>query len=344
MQFVLGIFAAMIITNNASLKEYNTFGMDVKADAVVEWASELELKAVLPELERPILAIGQGSNLLFMDDFHGTVLKSAIQGIDILDITSDYVTVKVGSGIPWDDFVTYCVLKGWWGVENLAAIPGQVGAAAVQNIGAYGAQADQVIDTVIAVSLQDGSVREFTCEECQYAYRQSIFKNELKGQYAISHVIFTLGLKPSPKLGYGNLEHEVSLLGEASPINISKAVRSIRQSKLPDPQVLGNAGSFFMNPTVTRAQYDGLTERYPDMPSYSTPNPEMVKIPAGWLIEKAGWKGRSMGKAAVHDRQALVLVNLGGATGQDIMALAKAVTESVYDMFSINLSMEVNCI
>lgn len=334
----------MKITENCRLKDMNTFGMDVKASAVVEWASVQELQAVLPELEGPLLCMGQGSNLLFMDNFHGTILKSAVQGIDILNITHDNVILKVGAGMPWDDFVAYCVLNGWWGVENLSAIPGTVGAAAVQNIGAYGADASQVIDSVLAVSLEDGSRREFLAAQCQYAYRQSIFKNSLKGKYAISHVIFKLSAIPAPKLNYGNLEQAVNELGGHNLKNISRAVREIRASKLPDPQVLGNAGSFFMNPTVTVAQYESLKGRFPEIPSYRTDNPELIKVPAGWLIEKAGWKGRSMGPAAVHDRQALVLVNLGGATGNDIMNLAHAVCRDVEKMFSISLQMEVNCI
>lgn len=334
----------MKITENCSLKDMNTFGMDVKASAVVEWSSVQELQAVLPELEGPLLCMGQGSNLLFMGDFQGTILKAAVQDIDILGITHDNVVLKVGAGIPWDDFVTYCVLNGWWGVENLSAIPGTVGAAAVQNIGAYGVDASQSIESVLAVSLEDGSRREFLAGECRYSYRQSIFKNSLKGKYAISHVVFKLSPIPNPKLNYGNLEQAVNELGGPNLKNISMAVREIRASKLPDPQVLGNAGSFFMNPTVTARQYESLKGRFPEIPSYRTDDPDIVKVPAGWLIEKAGWKGRSMGQAAVHDRQALVLVNLGGATGKDIMNLADAVCQDVEKMFSISLSMEVICI
>lgn len=334
----------MKITQHAGLGGHNTMGIEAVADCLVEWSSPEELRAVLEDLERPLLAIGQGSNLVFMDDFHGTVLVSAIRDIEVIGQDRDSVLVKVGSGYVWDDFVTYSVLNGWWGVENLAAIPGQVGASAVQNIGAYGQESSDCIDTVIAVSLEDGSMREFSKEECRYAYRQSIFKNGLKGRYAISHVIFRLSLKPAPKLSYGNLAQKVEALGGPTLKNISGAVRDIRAEKLPDPAVLGNAGSFFMNPVIPLPQYRDLLKSFPDMPSYPAADGGMVKVPAGWLIEHAGWKGRSMGPAAVYERQALVLVNKGGATGADILALANAITDSVKEKYGISLNPEANLI
>lgn len=333
----------MRITEHSRLKDFNTFGIDAHADCIVEWSSVQELQAILPELDRPILPIGQGSNLLFMNDFHGTILKSAIQSVDILHKSDDHVLVRAGSGVIWDDFVSLAVMKGWWGVENLTAIPGQVGAAAVQNIGAYGAEAKDVIETVQTVCLADGSTRDFNVSECGYSYRQSIFKKELIHQYAVSHVIFDLGLKSAPKLGYGALEQEVMRLGEPTLNNISSAVRNIRDSKLPDPAVLGNAGSFFMNPVIPSSQYESLKSKYPDIPSYAAGN-DMVKVPAGWLIDHAGWKGRALGPAAVYERQALVLVNTGGATGQDIKALADAIIADVREKYSITLSTEVNYI
>ncbi len=334
----------MKITQSARLKGHNTMGIDAVADCLVEWNSPEELRCILDDLERPLLAIGQGSNLVFMDDFHGTVLVSAIRDIEVIGQDSGSVLVKVGSGYVWDDFVTYSVLNGWWGVENLAAIPGQVGASAVQNIGAYGQESSDCIETVLAVSLEDGSMREFSKEECRYAYRQSIFKNELKGRYAISHVIFRLGLKPAPKLSYGNLAQKVEALGGPTLKNISEAVRDIRAEKLPDPAVLGNAGSFFMNPVIPLSQYRDLLKTFPDMPSYPAADGGMIKVPAGWLIEHAGWKGRSMGPAAVYERQALVLVNKGGATGADILALANAITDSVKEKYGILLNPEANLI
>ena len=333
----------MKIRENCSLADHNTFGMDVKADIVAEWSSVDELRTLLATVKRPVLMIGGGSNLLFTGDYPGSVLHSAIDTIDVVEETEDSVLVKVGSGVVWDDFVAYAVLHGWWGVENLSAIPGETGASAVQNIGAYGVEAKDVIETVQTICIEDGSERDFSNAECQYGYRQSIFKTLLKGKYAVTYVQFRLSLKPQPKLGYGALEQEVERLGGPTQENIRKAVKSIRDSKLPDPKVLGNAGSFFMNPVITVQDFNALKACYPNVPSYPAPD-GMVKVPAGWLIEQAGWKGRSLGPAAVYDRQALVLVNKGGATGADVIRLADAIIKDVRDKFGITLSTEVNYI
>jgi UDP-N-acetylmuramate dehydrogenase len=333
----------MTIRDNCSLADRNTFGMDVRADSLIDWASTDELKNVLHDIEKPILMIGGGSNLLFMGDFRGTVLHSTISSIDVIGGDSDHVHVMVGAGVIWDDFVAWCSINGYWGVENLSAIPGEVGASAVQNIGAYGVEAKDVIDTVQTICLADGSERDFTNAECRYAYRQSIFKNELKGQYAVTYVIFTLSKVAQPKLGYGAIAQEVERLGGPTLENIRKAVISIRESKLPDPKVLGNAGSFFMNPVITEQEFNIIRSNYPDVPSYPAPD-GMVKVPAGWLIEKTGWKGRSLGPAAVYEKQALVLVNKGGATGADIKRLADTIIEDVKQKFGITLTTEVNYI
>ena len=218
-----------------------------------------------------------------------------------------------------------------------------MGASAVQNIGAYGVEAKDVIDTVQTICLADGSERDFTNAECRYAYRQSIFKNELKGQYAVTYVIFTLFKAAQPKLGYGAIAQEVERLGGPTLENIRKAVIAIRESKLPDPKVLGNAGSFFMNPVITEQEFNIIRSNYPDVPSYPAPD-GMVKVPAGWLIEKTGWKGRSLGPAAVYEKQALVLVNKGGATGADVKHLADTIIEDVKQKFGITLTTEVNYI
>ena len=332
----------MTIRDNCSLAGRNTFGMDVRADHMLEWSTPEELISQLQDIEKPLLMIGGGSNLLFMGDFNGTVIHSTISTIEVLGSTGDNVHVKVGAGVVWDDFVAWCTVNGLWGVENLSAIPGEVGAAAVQNIGAYGVEAKDVIDTVQTICLEDGSERDFSNAECKYAYRQSIFKNELKGQYAVAYVIFKLSRKPQPKLGYGALGQEVERLGGPTLKNIRQAVISIRDSKLPDPKVLGNAGSFFMNPVVTEQEFDIIRNNHPDVPSY--PAPGGIKVPAGWLIEKCGWKGRSLGPAAVYDKQALVLVNKGGATGADIKHLADAIIADVKQKFGITLSTEVNYI
>lgn len=332
----------MTIRDNCSLADRNTFGMDVRADRLIDWATTDELKNALPDIEKPVLMIGGGSNLLFMGDFKGTVLHSTITSIDIIDSTDDLVYVKVGAGVVWDDFVAWCTINGFWGVENLSAIPGEVGASAVQNIGAYGAEAKDVIDTVQTICLTDGTEHDFSNAECRYGYRQSIFKNELKGQYAVAYVIYALSKTPQPKLGYGALEQEVERLGGPTLANIRQAVISIRDSKLPDPKVLGNAGSFFMNPVVTEQEFNIIRSNYPDVPSY--PAPGGIKVPAGWLIEKTGWKGRSLGPAAVYDKQALVLINKGGATGADVKRLADTIIADVKRKFGITLSTEVNYI
>lgn len=332
----------MTVRDNCSLADRNTFGMDVRADSLIDWASTDELKNALLDISKPILMIGGGSNLLFMGDFKGTVLHSTISSIEIIAGTDKDVHVKVGAGVVWDDFVAWCSINGFWGVENLSAIPGEVGASAVQNIGAYGVEAKDVIDTVQTICLADGSERDFSNKECNYAYRQSIFKNELKGQYAVAYVIYTLSKVPQPRLGYGALGQEVERLGGPTLANIRQAVISIRESKLPDPKVLGNAGSFFMNPVISEQEFNIIRSNYPDVPSY--PAPGGVKVPAGWLIEKSGWKGRSLGPAAVYDKQALVLVNKGGATGADVKRLADTIIEDVKQKFGISLSTEVNYI
>lgn len=332
----------MTVRDNCSLADRNTFGMDVRADSLIDWASTDELKNALLDISKPILMIGGGSNLLFMGDFKGTVLHSTISSIEIIAGTDKDVHVKVGAGVVWDDFVAWCSINGFWGVENLSAIPGEVGASAVQNIGAYGVEAKDVIDTVQTICLADGSERDFSNKECNYAYRQSIFKNELKGQYAVAYVIFSLSKVAQPRLGYGALGQEVERLGGPTLANIRQAVISIRESKLPDPKVLGNAGSFFMNPVISEQEFNIIRSNYPDVPSY--PAPGGVKVPAGWLIEKSGWKGRSLGPAAVYDKQALVLVNKGGATGADVKRLADTIIEDVKQKFGISLSTEVNYI
>ena len=333
----------MTIRDNCSLADRNTFGMDVRADSLIDWASTDELKNVLHDIEKPVLMIGGGSNLLFMGDFRGTVLHSTITSIEVIGSDSDHVHVRVGAGVIWDDFVAWCSINGYWGVENLSAIPGEVGASAVQNIGAYGVEAKDVIDTVQTICLADGSERDFTNAQCRYAYRQSIFKNELKGQYAVTYVIFTLSKVAQPKLGYGAIAQEVERLGGPTLENIRKAVIAIRESKLPDPKLLGNAGSFFMNPVISEREFNIIRSNYPDVPSYPAPD-GMVKVPAGWLIEKTGWKGRSLGPAAVYEKQALVLVNKGGATGADIKRLADTIIEDVKQKFGITLTTEVNYI
>ena len=331
---------------NYSLLGHNTFGMDVRAALFVEYDTVDELRAFLQtgDLARHerYIHIGGGSNLLFAGDYGGVVMHSAVRTLEVVENANDHVLVRVGSGYVWDDFVAYCVRQGWAGVENLSAIPGEVGASAVQNIGAYGVEVKDVIIRVEAMAL-DGTSRTFTNEECHYGYRDSIFKHELRGEYIITHVVYRLEKTPTYRLDYGDLRARVEASGEPTLQAVRDAVTAIRDSKLPDPKVLGNAGSFFTNPVVPRSQYEALKEQYPNIPSYPIDD-EFVKVPAGWLIDSAGWKGRALGRAAVHDRQALVLVNLGGATGQEVMTLAERICEDIYNKYGIRITPEVNYI
>ena len=325
-----------------SLLNHNTFGMDVKAKRYVEYDSEEELKTLIPTLKGEVLHMGGGSNLLFKGDFAGTVLHSAIRGIEIVEEKGDEVLVRVGAGEVWDDFVAWAVAQGLGGVENLSLIPGEVGASAVQNIGAYGVEAKDVIALVEAVELQNGQKRVFGTLECDYAYRQSIFKKQLKGKYAITYVTYRLQKKPQLKLEYGNIK---AVLGEKKDLTIAdvrQAIIDIRNAKLPDPKVQGNAGSFFMNPVVSREKFLSIQKDYPNMPFYEVEGG--VKIPAGWMIDQCGWKGKSLGRAGVHDKQALVLVNLGGATSHEIITLCETICKDVYEKFGIEIHPEVNLI
>ena len=315
--------------------------MDVMADRLIEFANEDELKSALTGAVKPLLFMGGGSNLLFLNNYSGTVLHSVIDNINIVAEDDNSVSVRVGSGVVWDDFVAYCVEKGWWGVENLSLIPGEVGASAVQNIGAYGVEVKDVLQSIEAISVDDLSKRIFTNAECNYAYRDSIFKKSLKGKYVITYVTYRLSKKANPNIGYGALK---SVLAENPSLKeIRDAIIAVRNSKLPDPKVYGNAGSFFMNPVIPMEQFVALQSRYPDIPSYPASD-GYIKVPAGWLIEKSGWKGKSLGNAAVYEKQALVLINRGGATGMEVKHLADTIIEDIKEIFGITLHAEVNYI
>ncbi len=325
-----------------SLLSRNTFGMDVKAKRFVEYDNEEELKALIPTLSGEVLHMGGGSNLLFKGDFEGTVLHSAIKGIEVVDESAESALVRAGAGEVWDDFVAWAVERGYGGVENLSLIPGEVGASAVQNIGAYGVEAKDVIALVEAIDLSNGQKRVFGTEECNYAYRQSIFKNALKGKYAITYVTYRLQKQPVLKLDYGNIRAVLGDNGQHTISDVRQAIIDIRNAKLPDPKVQGNAGSFFMNPVVSREKFLSLQKDYPQMPFYEVEGG--VKIPAGWMIDQCGWKGKSLGRAGVHDKQALVLVNLGGASSEEIITLCNTICKDVYDKFGIDIHPEVNLI
>ena len=332
---------------NCSLLPYNTFGMDVKASRFVEYASVEELRG-LWNAEREAVAhalhIGGGSNLLFASDYEGLILHSAIKGYTVVKETEEEVEVRVGAGEVWDDFVAYTVANGWYGAENLSLIPGEVGASAVQNIGAYGVEAKDLIVSVDTFGLETGEERRFMREECRYAYRESVFKQKLKGKYAVTFVTYRLKKHPVFHLEYGNIRAELEKQGcQVDLENVRQIIIAIRQAKLPDPKVLGNAGSFFMNPVVPKMQFEALLAQYPDMPHYPVDDAH-VKIPAGWMIDRCGWKGKRVGHAGVHEKQALVLVNCCGAAGKEVMHLAEEIVASVRERFGVTIRPEVNYI
>ena len=335
----------MMIEKDCSLLGKNTFGMDVRTRWYVEYSSVEELQNLIREgrLQQPLLHIGQGSNLLFTKDYEGTVLHSGIVGMETVRESTEWVDVRAGAGVVWDDFVAETVERGWYGAENLSLIPGEVGASAVQNIGAYGVEVKDLIIEVECVDLHTGEVRLFENADCQYAYRQSVFKNEWKGRYAVTHVTYRLGKIVQLHLDYGNIRN-VLPAGKAdyTAKDVRRAITDIRNEKLPDPKVMGNAGSFFMNPIVSEEQFAALLSNYPAMPHFEAKGG--VKIPAGWLIDQCGLKGFRMGNAAVHDKQALVLVNRGGASSDEIVALARKVQETVRDKFGVEIKAEVNFI
>jgi UDP-N-acetylmuramate dehydrogenase len=321
--------------------------MDVKASRFVEYASVEELRG-LWNAEREAVAralhIGGGSNLLFASDYEGLILHSAIKGYTVVKETEEEVEVRVGAGEVWDDFVAYTVANGWYGAENLSLIPGEVGASAVQNIGAYGVEAKDLIVSVDTFGLETGEERRFMREECRYAYRESVFKQKLKGKYAVTFVTYRLKKHPVFHLEYGNIRAELEKQGcQVDLENVRRIIIAIRQAKLPDPKVLGNAGSFFMNPVVPKMQFEALLAQYPDMPHYPVDEAH-VKIPAGWMIDRCGWKGKRVGHAGVHEKQALVLVNCGGATGKEVMHLAEEIVASVRERFGVTIRPEVNYI
>lgn len=336
----------VILQHNISLRPFNTFGMDVKAKDFAEISAESEIPAILRIISRyegPVLFLGGGSNILFTQDFDGLVIKVSTKGIEIIDQDNDYVYVRGMAGENWDDFVQYCVKRNYGGLENLSLIPGNVGSSPIQNIGAYGVEIKDTFYMLDAVSLRTGEFREFIAGECEFGYRSSVFKNELKGQYLILSVTFRLKKRPVLNTSYGAITAELEAIGEAPSVkSVAAAICNIRRSKLPDPLELGNAGSFFKNPVVSKAVYQELNSLYPGIPAYQTG--DEVKLAAGWLIEQCGWKGFREGDAGVHARQALVLVNYGNASGTQVYSLAQKIIESVKEKFKVQLEAEVNVI
>lgn len=339
----------MQLKHNISLLNYNTFGMNAVADTFITYDSTDELVSIItrsPEIIiEPVLHIGEGSNLLFRSDFPGTILMSHIHGIEVLKQTEDTVFVKVGAGLKMDGFIDYALENGWYGLENLSNIPGQVGASAVQNIGAYGVEAGDFIHEVHCVSLKNGNLRVFSHDECLFSYRHSILKTkEFFGCYAVTHVVYKLSLVFNPHLDYGGVRQYLIKNGlemsELTAHRLREAIISIRCTKLPDPKDLGNAGSFFMNPIIDEQLYNELRTRYKEMPSYLLEDGRR-KIPAAWLIEQCGWKGRSLGNAGVHEKQPLVLVNLGNATATEILNLSERIVCDIKEKFGIDIHPEV---
>lgn len=333
----------MEVRENYSLKNYNTFGIDVKCRYFVESDTESEFLEFVSSYElkpEEIMVLGEGSNFLFTDDFDGTVFYPTIKGMEIVEENDEHVWVRIGAGEIWDDFVAWAVEQGYGGVENLSFIPGHVGAAPVQNVGAYGMEAGDTIERVEAIQIEEARKDVIDAADCRFAYRDSIFKGEWKNKYIITYVVFRLTKAPEFRLNYGSVQEELQKLGAVNLKNIRQAIIHIRQAKLPDVKELPNAGSFFKNPVVPREQAEQLKKKYPELPVYPV-DEERVKLAAGWLIEQCGWKGKDLGKAGVYEKQALILVNRAEASGVEVAHLANEVKKSVFMTFGVWIEPEV---
>lgn len=329
-----------------NLLPYNTFGISALASQFVEVNSVTQLQNLIQEKlisENPFLILGGGSNILFTKNYEGLVLKNNLKGIEVSRENENYVWLKAAGGEVWHELVMYCVNKNWGGIENLSLIPGTVGAAPMQNIGAYGVEIKDTFEELEAINIQTGELEKFNNEQCKFGYRESIFKHEAKGKYFITSVTLKLNKKPVLNTSYGDIETLIKEWKIVKPTiaDVSKAVIAIRQSKLPDPAQLGNAGSFFKNPVIEISQFEKLQKNYSTLKSFPGPDGK-VKIPAAWLIEQAGWKGKRFGNIGVHEKQALVLVNYGGGTGKELIELAHKIIDSVKEKFGVELTPEVN--
>jgi UDP-N-acetylmuramate dehydrogenase len=334
----------MTVQHQYPLQSLNTFGIKAHAEYFSSFSSKEELIELLGKTQKPLTILGGGSNILLTKDISGTVLKNEISEIEITHEDNDSLTVKVGGGVVWHDFVMWSIEHNLGGIENLSLIPGSVGAAPMQNIGAYGVEIKSVFEELEAVHIDNKTVKTFSNTDCQFAYRYSIFKGELKGQYIICHVTFKLSKHPQFNTSYGAIEEELKAMGASKSLeSVSQAVINIRQRKLPNPKDIGNSGSFFKNPTIPKAKFEQLKTQFPNIVGY--PNGEQsVKVAAGWLIDHAGWKGYRKGDAGVHKNQALVLVNYGTAQGNEILTLSKDIQKSIQETFGIELEAEVNII
>ncbi|MCB2208065.1 MAG: UDP-N-acetylmuramate dehydrogenase [Bacteroidetes bacterium] len=338
----------MFIYQDFCLKPFTTFGVAVEANRYVAITSVKDLQELYAEGElskKPVMVLGGGSNILFTQHYEGFILACQILGKEILKETEDEIIIRVGGGEHWPSFVDEMVEKGYGGIENLSLIPGKVGAAPIQNIGAYGVEVKEVFENLDAFELKTGKTRKFNKSECEFGYRSSIFKTTEKGKFFITHVTFRLSKKPKLNLSYAPLKEAFAgrSVDDIFIKEVSEAVIQIRNSKLPDPEKLKNAGSFFKNPVVSEKKVDELKYLNPDMPVYPQPGGQ-AKLAAGWLIEQCGWKGKRKGDAGVHEKQALVIVNYGNATGKEILALANDIQKSVQQQFGIKLEPEVNII
>jgi len=341
------------IQRDVCLQHFHTFGVAVSARHFCEVSSREELREAL-DFGRahalPVMILGGGSNVLFREDYPGLIIRMCLSGIQLVSSTGDAVEVRAEAGENWHGFVLHCLAQGWHGLENLALIPGCVGAAPIQNIGAYGVEVKERITEVEVLDIGSGSIRHLSANECSFGYRDSVFKNALRGRAVVLSVTFALQRDARVEISYGTLATELAAIADPTPRDVLDAVCRIRRARLPDPGVLGNAGSFFKNPVIAESQYQRLRERFPQMPAFAVDGKTYnngtnnVKVPAAWLIEQAGWKGRVARRAAVYERQPLVLVNLGGATANEITALAFDVIDAVSTTFGIRLEPEVQWI
>lgn len=335
-----------MLQENINITPFTTFGVKVISRYFATFSSIEELRKLLAEVkDQQLLVLGGGSNMLFRKDYEGITIKNEITGISVIEENEESVLLKVGAGEVWHNFVLYSIEHNLGGIENLSLIPGSVGASPMQNIGAYGVEIKDVFDSLEAIEIATGELHTFSHQDCQFGYRESVFKKELKGKYIIVSVSYKLSKQPKLNTSYGAINSELATRGITQPSikDVSDVVIAIRQSKLPDPKEIGNAGSFFKNPVIPKSHYIALQKTYENIPSYPV-SEDTVKVPAGWLIDNAGWKGKTIGEYGVHKNQALVLVNYGKANGNDIFQLSEDIIADIYKRYQIKLEREVNII
>jgi len=335
-----------MLEKNVDLKPYNTFGISVKSDYFAAFQDVSSLSALLKENSgKTITILGGGSNVLFTKDYEGLILRNEIKGKEVVKEDNNSVLVKAGAGENWHEFVLYCIKNNWGGIENLSLIPGSVGASPMQNIGAYGVEIKDIFHELEAFNIETGKLETFSHSQCEFGYRESVFKRALKGKYVITTVTYRLSKNHELNTSYGAINSELEAKGIKNPTikDVSDAVIAIRRSKLPDPKQIGNAGSFFKNPVVKQSVLNKIREKHPEVPFYPIDD-NHVKLPAGWLIDTAGWKGKRIDNHGVHSKQALVLVNYDDATGKEIYALSQEILDDIQEKFGVLLEREVNIV